>query len=640
MDFNKSGRRISRYLNPFRLATIAILAALCICHVDGARKARSYLSLPVETNGDNLVWDQQMSCKEALTDLSFAPPGSSGLSTGKLTLSSLAIGQMGSLQKPNGTSYEEIPVKLHNLDSLNKYGSCLGLGKPADAIDWAKRYRNHLQADTSCRGNASTWKACSGFIDGLNLDLETSRKLTRRDFVMYTPTLHRRSSYNFDDRHFTAAEIKLAETSADLWHDIDEMGRKFTALPSEQIEEYNSSTIPNLKVLSLSLTRPVAVVCVCTESLPTTADFDAGELAQQLMMRNKSAKILYQEPECHCHTMDVNGPVSCPRVVRGVQSSEDVAITPTFGNEDVSFRLARGDLVRDAPYLRPYVHQTGALRCHGGSILGETFEPVPCEGRPILGPDVNKSRLTSCSFDVNSSVGIQPVTYAKTSEEHLPSDNLIETRLVELVRLIRNDSEGMRSVAQMLARAQDPTGERIFEENIGEKVAQAPSQLTMNELLLLVVLPACHVLAHLTYKIILITPCVSKGSRSTVGTILVAVGDLLIEAVTAAFLWTTVAEQKEWIFEGCMELPILAENNEGIDSDSVVDVLITHCTKMKLEPDILAASVSSAGAFMALILLALEFWHSNWFQSDSKELDKLQSHCEEVSGSIEESDYK
>lgn len=151
------GQDIGTFRFP-QLLTVSLLL-IGVYSVEGKR-AKSFLYLNVEADAERMKWNTPLKCKEPLVDLSFAPPRSTGLETGKLTLSSLVLGQMGTFQLANGTTYETLPVKSYNLTTLNNYGICLGLERASNVLEWAKQYRDHLGADESCDGSSSTWRSC------------------------------------------------------------------------------------------------------------------------------------------------------------------------------------------------------------------------------------------------------------------------------------------------------------------------------------------------------------------------------------------------------------------------------------------------------------------------------------------------
>lgn len=232
-----------------------------------------------------------------------------------------------------------------------------------------------------------------------------------------------------------------------------------------------------------------------------------------------------------------------------------------------------------------------------------------CEGTPVLGLPKNKKKAVSCGIDMEKLVGITPIEFPRGRERltYSDSDTLAEPRISKLFRRLLAGEEGMMAVAEMISRGEDPVGEtRVFEENIEEELIAHPNQLSMGELLLLVALPSFAILCHTIHKLLSMTACCDKMSRTSIGNMLLAMGDFLLESITTVFFWIRVPEQQKWEYQGCMELPVLSD---FIAADvSTLEMLVTHCTHVKLKPDWAAAVISSTGTALSLSLLFLELW--------------------------------
>lgn len=593
-----------------RLSQCTLVFMLLILISVVSAKGESFLSLGTETNADKLEWDSDgRNCKDSLSDISFAPPGSKGLASGELTLSSVSIGQMSEYHASNSTNYEKIPVKSHDLKSLNRYGRCLGLDQAANVMDWAEKYHKHLGAESKCDGALLNWKACGGFIDVSDTEQETNSNVIRRDFVMYVPTVRRRVNLGFsdspsfeEDRHFSAAVIELNKNETSVrafWKSIVQAEKELTNGPASKVAMDSLFDAPSN--LTFLVKWPLAVVCVCNNRHPPAENFNSSQLANDIL--NLTAILSFREPLCQCHSMDPKGSVSCPRILskqRVIGSVYDISENVKFVQREES--LYTYGVKRDAPYLRPYVSQNGQVRCQT-SIEGDSEHG--CSGKPTVGDNGEDLKLVSCAVDSNSLAHISPVQLPRGPSGVDFERPLRPTRLVSLLRLMLDGEKGYVSVASSLSRSKDPTGAtRSFEENFVEKIRAGPQKLRPIELILLVALPTFVIFGHLTYKLCRIKKHSRRSLYPFLGSALLAVGDLVLEAITAGYLWRTVYVQKKWRFERCHEVPVF-----GVSSAfeiATIEMLVTHCTLAKVHTDIVAAYLASAGAVFALFLVVLE----------------------------------
>lgn len=598
---------------------LAIFVIVLVNHVSGRK--RSFLELEPEANADALKWDIQ-ECQEPVTNIDFAPPGAKGLFTGKITLLSVSRGQMGLYHKPNLTQGEFLAERAHNLSSLNKYGSCLGLTSATDVMEWAENYRRHLGA-SKCDGKLSTWGPCAGFIDEGVLEDRQKGILDRRDFVMYSPTVEREvnsasGQYIGDSNyHYTATSVALNDTftsAKSFWEGIIHASDKLTNLTAFELQEANNISFSEhhagfIKNAFL-LPRPVTIVCVCDDSLPATETLDPKHLAEDLWV--KADPYGYKEPECHCHTMDARPPVTCPQLVEGVrvlELSEEGVIGSTNHTG-----LYENKVARDAPYLRPYVSQTGRVRCHqrprNYSIAQKTPLHANCSRNPVLGRNRGKRRRISCGVDLQSRASllhIRPEFGSRLLFGEL--DSVLETRMSKIVRYLVNGKQGMVKLVEKLNSAEDSVGISLrFDENIQQELASHPPKINRIELILLVVLPTLTVTGHFLFKIVQNVRSISSASRKRINHVLLALGDFMLESITAGFLWASTFEQNKWDYQRCTEFMIDGASFSDSRGPSIaaIGLIVTHCTKVTLRSDVLAASIASAGSLLALGLLAME----------------------------------
>lgn len=487
---------------------------------------------------------------------------------------------------PNATSYKSLPIKSYNLTMLNAYGKCLGLTKTESVMDWAGIYRKHLKAEEKCDWRGLRWKTCGEFFIRKGANGGTGgHNIVREDVVMLIPT-PRRPAINqmvssFADRHFAAGNVAVGGQ-------YDSVRQFFDHIIScdercVKKKRYHYSTIP-----FGSIKRPVGVVCVCTKR--------SSNLALSIL---SWGGVQYSEPACSCHAMDADPPVRCPQVLQGLTVEGDIQeITNTSRNyvSDTGnvtyFGTYYGEhLVREAPFLHPYISQTGHVRCHrcnnGGSVIGRSY---------------SKKRFVSCAVDVNRY--IVPILAIDSSE----------TDLAKILRLAMRGQAGLLDIARKMATAQDPVGTgRGFEETIEHGWKGHPKTLRKEEFWLLIFLPTMLVLGHVLYRLLVIMRCVQFKAtlRTRRGHILLALGDLALEIVTSAYLWATVKRQQKWAYARCMELPVLSElpaSGKLLMSGALdtMEMLVTYCTEIKLKADVIAAAIASSGAAFAFLLLCLE----------------------------------
>lgn len=599
-----------------------------------ANAERTFLSLENTTDPNKVKWNTK-ACRDPLTDISFALPGSTGLTTGRLTLSSVSIGQMSTLSILRSQDYSSLPVKVYKLSDLNIYGTCLGLQKARSVMEWAEQYAKYLGA-TKCDDKTKVWGPCADLDNG-PLTQDQVSELNRRDFLLISPTLTRHvgkalSSGRFNtflDRHFTATTVVLPSKFRSVrrfWKtmvkSMDEVKRKVVPRPNTTMDTLGDDLEKMPEGVGLDLGDPsfeldygyqmsfrfyksAAVVCLCNNGSLSTGvnsseglNFSASDLANTILksIRENREKVYYSEPECSCHTMDVSSSnVTCPRVMNGIQPQGEFTVaTDERKNELYATFSELYGVARDAPYLRPYVSQTQVERCfrwpdQNVSLVGY------CSGYPFAGANTTKERIVSC--DVLSS-GIHSVFLGFANITRY----FEEGPTVEILRLILKKETGRRDIAAMLSSARGSIlKNRIFEERLENGIREHPEKLSRQEFWLLVALPTAGTVLHFLYELMKATGILRERSKSRRESLLLAALDLALESITAAFLWVSVTKQARWQYERCMEVPF----PERVQRVPTVELLVTHCTEVSMKPDFAAAIVATGGALFAAGLLGL-----------------------------------
>lgn len=587
-----------------------LLALLIILRSTSAE--RSYLSLQRATNPEQVEWDTK-SCKRPLTDISFAPPGSSGLTTGALTLSSVSIGQMSTMTISEAQDYSSLPIRLHKLPNLNKYGTCLGLREAKNVMEWARLYSQHLGAK-NCGGKARSWGPCSFALE------RQASELNRQDFVLVSPTVMRPLNRAppllpagaFRDRHFAATTIilpKKLRSARHFWRSvirrIDSAKKKsrrkfrsrngrepanFTAylqgMPKGVMFFHSPARIAEYQ-FRVEYKRPVAAVCVCDKEhfYIGNREVSTAYLASWLVIEDRDLE--YYEPGCNCHTMDValNSSVKCPLILDGMDPHGVLKAPNIAGDFSQLYAVAR-----DAPYLRPYLSQTGNERCFSKEI-----ERNACSKDPSPGTGKPTKRIVSCGV---LSSGMYTFFLGFANKTGI----FEETPAIRILRLLTRGDPGEKRLVQMLSTAKGfvVTG-RVFNERLADGLREHPDKLSAREFWLLVALPAAAILTHFLYELSKTLGILCVVSTSKIEGVLLALLDLAVESTTAAFLWVNVKRQRDWQYERCLEVPF----TEDMRGETTVELLVTQCTQATMKPDFTAAIVATIGAASGFALLCL-----------------------------------
>lgn len=458
---------------------------------------RSFLSLDPVLDPDEIQWDT-IDCPIPLTDISFSPPGATGLTTGKLTLSSVSIGEMSRFSLPPGRTYSDLPVKAYNLTLLNKYGKCLGLKAASSVMDWAEAYKLHLGA-TRCDGKGKEWVPCAEYIDSGLIDAKDADVLERKDFVMISP-MAQRLEKGYDSRSFAAANVSFNERFAsvgDFWNKLVEVAEKHrnvltTDSPLSTLKKVSTnpeeSPKPETSEIDFVFEKPLAIVCVCDSVLSRRKGFNPSKLAAEIAKKGTAPAadepvLRYQEPECTCHTMDAGPSVKCPSAVRGLKPQGPimpVAQIPVYKLDD----LGGYKVKRDAPYLRPYITQSKTERCLDFNSDGRDNDTnsdvisintiwVPCnKSANVALANGRMSRIVSCAVIPNFNVT------AASFLVDLNRRTTMEPRSQKIFEYLGKDGE-LLNLAQNLSISEDPTSpSRTFKERMGDVVELHPSKLS------------------------------------------------------------------------------------------------------------------------------------------------------------------